>query len=77
VLRDVSEWVGGVVATGEVTEAALRARFEADAGDFAAEMVTTSGDQHGSTGYRRRLIREMTAAELARATARALTGGER
>ena len=77
VLRDVSDWAGGVVATGEVAEAALRARFEADAGDFAAEVVTTSGDQHGSAGYRRRLIREMTAAELARATARALTGGER
>jgi carbon-monoxide dehydrogenase medium subunit len=77
VLRDVSDWVAGVVATGEVAEVALRARFAADAGDFAAEVVTTSGDQHGSTGYRRRLIREMTAVELARATARALTGGER
>jgi 2-furoyl-CoA dehydrogenase FAD binding subunit len=77
VLRDVSDWVADVLATGEGAEAALRARFAADAGDFAAEVVTTSGDQHGSTGYRRRLIREMTAAELARATARALTGGER
>jgi carbon-monoxide dehydrogenase medium subunit len=77
VLRDVSDWVAGVLTAGDGAETELRARFAADAGDFAAGVVTTPGDQHGSAGYRRRLIRELAAAELARATARALTGGER
>lgn len=76
--RDVSAWVravlsgGTVLSTESVPEDVLRARFAEAASDFAAEVVTTAGDAHGSTGYRRRLLAGLIAAELARATARSL-----
>lgn len=83
VLRDVSAWVSDVLAGvpldghppgGAAARDALRAGFAAAAGDFAADVVTTAGDLHGSTGYRRRLVSGLAAAELARATARSLAG---
>jgi 2-furoyl-CoA dehydrogenase FAD binding subunit len=74
VVRDVSGWAADVVAAADASEDELRAGFAARAGDFAADVVTTAGDMHGSTDYRRRLIRELAAAELARATARSLAG---
>jgi carbon-monoxide dehydrogenase medium subunit len=75
VLRDVSGWTREVLSAGDTQEDALRARFSAAAGDFAAEVVTTAGDLHGSTGYRRRLLAGLIAAQLARAGARSLAGG--
>jgi 2-furoyl-CoA dehydrogenase FAD binding subunit len=83
VLRDVSAWVSDVLATvaegghapgDDTARDALRAGFAAAAGDFAADVVSTAGDMHGSTAYRRRLISGLVAAELGRATARALAG---
>ena len=76
VTRDVSEWVREVLSSGGASEDELRTRFTAGAGDFAADVVTT-GDAQGGAGYRRRLIREMAADQLARATAQFLAGGER
>jgi 2-furoyl-CoA dehydrogenase FAD binding subunit len=72
--RDVSGWVADVATAADASEDELRAGFAARAGDFAASVVTTAGDMHGSAAYRRRLIRELVAAELARATARSLAG---
>ena len=74
VLRDVSRWASGVLSAGDASEQALRTGFARDAGDFAAEVVTTAGDVHGSRAYRQRLLSGLIAAELARATARSLTG---
>jgi carbon-monoxide dehydrogenase medium subunit len=73
--RDVSGWVSDAASAGDAAEEVLRARFAETAGDFAAQIVTTAGDMHGSTSYRRRLISGLIAAELARATARSLAGG--
>jgi carbon-monoxide dehydrogenase medium subunit len=77
-LRDISAWVADVVrARGtDAPESELRAGFAVQAGDFAADVVTTAGDAHGSAGYRQRLIRELVASELARATARSARGRE-
>lgn len=75
VLRDVSSWARDVLIRDNAPEEALRERFAEAAGDFAAEVVTTAGDLHGSAGYRRRLLAGLIAAELARATARSLAGG--
>jgi len=81
--RDVSAWVSDVLAAvpldghppgDDARLDALRAGFAAAAGDFAADMVTTAGDMHGSTAYRRHLVSALVAAELARATARSLAG---
>jgi len=47
----------------------------AGAADFAAEAVT-AGDAQAGTGYRRHLIRQLIVAELDRATAASLDGGE-
>jgi len=83
VARDVSAWVADVLAGlragghapgDDATREALHVRFAAAAGEFAADVVTTPGDVHASTDYRRRLVRRLVAAELARATARSLAG---
>ena len=73
---DVSAWAREVLSRGDAPEDVLRARFAEAAGDFAAEVVTTAGDVHGSTGYRRRLLAGLIAAELARASVRSLVGDE-
>lgn len=78
--RDVSAWVSDVLATvvegggGDATRDALRAGFVVAADDFAAGVVTTPGDLHGSAAYRRHLVAGLVATELARATARSLAG---
>ena len=74
VLRDVSRWAADVLIAGDASERALRTGFARDAGDFAAGVVTTAGDVHGSRSYRQRLISGLIAAQLARATARSLAG---
>lgn len=80
VVRDVSAWASDVLAAVEAGSGedgardALRAGFAVAAGDFAAGVVTTAGDLHGSTAYRRYLVAGLVATELARATARSLAG---
>jgi carbon-monoxide dehydrogenase medium subunit len=74
VMRDVSRWASEALSAGDASEHALRTGFARDAGDFAADVVTTAGDMHGSRSYRQRLLSGLIAAELARATARSLAG---
>lgn len=71
VFRDISAWVADVVRDRgpEAPEPELRAGYAQQAGDFAAEVVTTAGDAHGSASYRKQLIAHLMAAQLARATA--------
>jgi len=63
VVRDVTHLLSeGLDATGS-TEAGLRPAADR----LAAELVDTSGDSHGSTGYRARLLGVLAARELVRA----------
>lgn len=67
-LRDLREAVSDAAARAEGGPAGALARaLEEPAAAFAAEVVTTAGDPHGSADYRRRLLRVLTARELARA----------
>jgi 2-furoyl-CoA dehydrogenase FAD binding subunit len=67
--RDVTELVRAAAGEPDV-EAALRPGAE----ELARDVVDTSGDAHGSQGYRRRLFAVLAARELARALTRS-TGG--
>ncbi|WP_369132242.1 xanthine dehydrogenase family protein subunit M [Modestobacter sp. I12A-02662] len=67
--RDVAELVRAAAGEPDV-ESALRPGTE----ELARDVVDTSGDAHGSQGYRRRLFAVLAARELARALTRS-TGG--
>jgi 2-furoyl-CoA dehydrogenase FAD binding subunit len=70
-LRDVGQGLSDAVARAGSSAGALATALEETAAAFADQVVTTAGDAHGSTGYRRRLLRVLTARELARAYASA------
>ncbi|GAA1510390.1 FAD binding domain-containing protein [Brevibacterium permense] len=55
--------------TSEITNA-----LEEPAHAMAEDVVTTAGDSHGSTAYRKRLVRVLAARELARAYRSSLKG---
>ncbi len=67
--RDVTELVRAAAGEPDV-ESALRPGTE----ELARDVVDTSGDSHGSQGYRRRLFAVLAARELVRALSRS-TGG--
>jgi 2-furoyl-CoA dehydrogenase FAD binding subunit len=69
VTRDVTDLVRSAADTDDL-EATLRAGTEV----LARDVVDTSGDAHGSTGYRRRLFAVLAARELARAYRRSTEG---
>jgi 2-furoyl-CoA dehydrogenase FAD binding subunit len=69
VTRDVTDLVRSVAGRDDL-EAALRPGTE----ELARDVVDTSGDQHGSQGYRRRLFAVLAARELARAYRRSTEG---
>jgi 2-furoyl-CoA dehydrogenase FAD binding subunit len=71
VTRDVTDLIRSATDTdtGDL-EAALRPGTEA----LARDVVDTSGDTHGSQGYRRRLFAVLAARELARAYRRSTEG---
>jgi 2-furoyl-CoA dehydrogenase FAD binding subunit len=69
VTRDVTDLVRSAAGTDDL-EAALRTGTE----ELARDVVDTSGDTHGSTGYRRRLFAVLAARELARAYRRSTEG---
>jgi 2-furoyl-CoA dehydrogenase FAD binding subunit len=69
VTRDVTELVRSAAGQPDL-EAALRAGTE----ELARDVVDTSGDGHGSQGYRRRLFAVLAARELARAHRRSTEG---
>jgi carbon-monoxide dehydrogenase medium subunit len=72
VVTDVSGWANEALSAATApAESVLRERFAAGAGDFSASVVAT-GDAQGTRGYRRHLIRELVASELARATVHSL-----
>jgi 2-furoyl-CoA dehydrogenase FAD binding subunit len=60
VTRDVTDLVRSVAGRDDL-EAALRSGTE----ELARDVVDTSGDQHGSRAYRRRLLAVLAARELA------------
>jgi carbon-monoxide dehydrogenase medium subunit len=67
--RDVTELLRSAAGEPDV-EAALRTGTE----ELARDVVDTSGDSHGSQGYRRRLFTVLAARELARALRRSTEG---
>jgi 2-furoyl-CoA dehydrogenase FAD binding subunit len=67
--RDVTELLRSAAGEPDV-EAALRTGTE----ELARDVVDTSGDSHGSQGYRRRLFAVLAARELARALRRSTEG---
>jgi carbon-monoxide dehydrogenase medium subunit len=69
VTRDVTDLVRSAAGTDDL-EATLRPGAE----ELARDVVDTSGDAHGSTGYRRRLFAVLAARELARAYRRSTEG---
>jgi carbon-monoxide dehydrogenase medium subunit len=69
VTRDVTDLVRSAADTDDL-EAALRPGTE----ELARDVVDTSGDAHGSQGYRRRLFAVLAARELARAYRRSTEG---
>ena len=69
VTRDVTDLVRSAADTDDL-EATLRAGTE----ELARDAVDTSGDAHGSPGYRRRLFAVLAARELARAYRRSTEG---
>ena len=73
VARDVSDWVADAVATADADapEKTIRDALGESADDFAADVVDTGGDSHGSTEYRRQLIAALSSRQLARAYGRA------
>lgn len=73
VARDVSDWVADAVATAgaDTPEKTIRDALGESADDFAADVVDTGGDSHGSTEYRRQLIAALSSRQLARAYGRA------
>lgn len=73
VARDVSDWVADAVATADADapEKTIRDALGESADDFAADVVDTGGDSHGSTEYRRQLITALSSRQLARAYGRA------
>lgn len=73
VARDVSDWVADAVATvdADAPEKTIRDALGERADDFAADVVDTGGDSHGSTEYRRQLIAALSSRQLARAYGRA------
>ena len=71
--RDVTELVRSTAGSGTDVadlEAALRPGTE----ELARDVVDTSGDSHGSQGYRRRLFAVLAARELTRAYHRSMEG---
>jgi carbon-monoxide dehydrogenase medium subunit len=69
VTRDVTDLVRSAAGADDL-EAALRPATE----ELARDVVDTSGDSHGSNGYRRRLFAVLAARELARAYRRSTEG---
>jgi carbon-monoxide dehydrogenase medium subunit len=69
VTRDVTDLVRSA-ADHDDLESALRPGAE----ELARDVVDTSGDGHGSQGYRRRLFAVLAARELARAYRRSTEG---
>jgi carbon-monoxide dehydrogenase medium subunit len=69
VTRDVTDLLRSAAGTEDL-ESALRPGTE----ELARGVVDTSGDAHGSTGYRRRLFAVLAARELARAYRRSTEG---
>jgi carbon-monoxide dehydrogenase medium subunit len=69
VTRDVTDLVRSAADSDDVA-ATLRPGTE----ELARDVVDTSGDAHGSNGYRRRLFAVLAARELARAYRRATEG---
>jgi carbon-monoxide dehydrogenase medium subunit len=69
VTRDVTDLVRSA-ADHDDLESALRPGAE----ELARDVVDTSGDAHGSQGYRRRLFAVLAARELARAYRRSTEG---
>jgi 2-furoyl-CoA dehydrogenase FAD binding subunit len=69
VTRDVTDLLRSATDAEDV-EAALRPGTE----ELARDVVDTSGDSHGSNGYRRRLFAVLAARELARAYRRSMEG---
>jgi carbon-monoxide dehydrogenase medium subunit len=69
VSRDVTDLIRSAAGTDDL-EASLRPGTE----ELAREVVDTSGDAHGSRGYRRRLFAVLAARELARAYRRSTEG---
>ncbi|MCU1671410.1 MAG: Carbon-monoxide dehydrogenase medium subunit [Blastococcus sp.] len=69
VTRDVTDLLRSVAGRDDL-EAALRPGTE----ELAHDVVNTSGDQHGSQGYRRRLFAVLAARELAGAYRRSTEG---
>jgi carbon-monoxide dehydrogenase medium subunit len=69
VTRDVTDLVRSAAGADDL-EAALRPATE----ELARDVVDTSGDSHGSQGYRRRLFTVLAARELARALRRSTEG---
>jgi carbon-monoxide dehydrogenase medium subunit len=69
VTRDVTDLIRSATDTDDL-EAALRPGTE----ELARDVVDTSGDTHGSQGYRRRLFAVLAARELARAYRRSTEG---
>jgi 2-furoyl-CoA dehydrogenase FAD binding subunit len=67
--RDVTELLRSVAGEPDLA-GALRSALE----ELAREVVDTSGDGHGSQGYRRRLFAVLAARELSRALSRSTEG---
>ena len=73
VVRDESGWLADALATcgPGASDEALRRALSLRADDFAAGVVDTGGDSHGSTAYRRQLVAALSSREIARAYAQA------
>lgn len=73
VVRDDSARLSEAVAAAgpDASEAQIRSLLEAGGRDFAADVVDTGGDEHGSRAYREQLIAALSSRELARAYLRA------